>query len=82
MKKPPLVLIEWVDSQSCGSWVSREEAEKDTVATCKTVGWLVKKNREVVTTAASCSSNDNYGDRMSMPRSVVKSIKVLKEVRK
>lgn len=41
MELHPLVLIEWEDSHSSGSWQTLDTEIEDRVLVCRSVGWLI-----------------------------------------
>ena len=55
MKTPPVVYVEWVDSEASGSpWASIEEVKRSGKAlVCYTTGYLIHESVEAVTIAHS-----------------------------
>ena len=80
--KYPMVLVSWYDAKDGASgWHSIEDIQKEKLAICYSVGWLVLKNddRTVVMADYSNEENDHDGGRhISIPSGWVKSITYLK----
>ncbi len=72
-----LVVVEWMDSATADGWQHEADAEKHQPSVCKTVGWLLTKNRQYITVAASQSDSGNWSQAMSIPRACVTSIRRL-----
>lgn len=55
MKDPyPLVRVDWLDSNSRGSWASPEHAADPTQSLlCVSVGWLLRRDKKFLTVAGS-----------------------------
>ena len=84
MKHYPIVEVEWVDSVSEGGW-RKPAAYLEHIAPdrCRTVGYLLKSNRTLVTVFQSLSDNTgNVTDSITIPRAAVKSMKRLTEKKK
>ncbi len=76
-----IVRIEWEDSCSDDAWQSREKALTHSPSKCRTVGFLLKKDKKEVTVAGNLSdTTTQVGMLMSIPRSCIKKITILKEV--
>ena len=69
-----VILIEWLDSTSSSGWDSAFDLE---LSNCKTVGFLVKKDKEKVVVIQSNSDNVHSDGRFAIPRSCIKSIREL-----
>lgn len=89
MKLPPLVLVEWVDSQSqCSQvWGDLDEMIEDgkTIYSdpCMSVGYLVHKNTKVITLVPHLASKTNFKENqgsgdMTIPRCAIIKMKKLK----
>jgi len=80
--KYPLVLVAWFDAKDGSSgWHSIEDIQKEKLAICYSVGWLVLKNddRTVVMGDYSNEENANDGGRhIAIPSGWVKSVTYLK----
>ena len=79
-----LVLIEWIDPFSSGGWLDRETAVEEAKARdrlCKTVGWLLYEDAELVVVAGSVGvmDVDQIGDVFEIPRRVINRIVDLRE---
>lgn len=81
-----IVEIEWEDSASDHGWMSTEEATggRGTVA-CRSVGYLVRSDKDVVTVVQNRQNSELHagvvyrvGEAMSIPKSVIRRIRVLK----
>jgi len=84
IKKPIIVKVDWIDSATNNSWLSRQAIDnllEDGLAECQTVGFLVHKTKKMVSIALSRATSDKfvpYADVMSIPRVSITKIKVLK----
>lgn len=82
----PAVEVEWDDSASSHGWRSPEEVLTETGTTaCRSVGYLVRKTTRLVTIVQSRHDllrepgiKDFMGEALTIPRSVVRRIRVLK----
>ena len=74
-----IVEVEWVDSLRTGGWRDIKEYMELTVTpTIKSVGYLLKSNRTVVTLIQSHDpTNNNMTDSITIPRSAVKNVRKL-----
>ena len=73
------VEIEWEDSTAIGGWSDSGDLE---LCQCKTVGYLVTKNRNRVVVVQSTSngggSEEHFDNRFGIPRKCIKKITELK----
>ena len=80
--KKPLVLITWYDAKDGQTgWHSLEDIEKEKLAMCHSVGWLMFKDdkRTVVMADYSEFEEDKEGGRhIAIPTSWVRTITYLK----
>lgn len=74
----PVVEVTWIDACSVHSWQALEEARKDKLIECKTVGRLVRNDRRVVAVVQSIGDNARVSENWVIPRSCVKRIRVLR----
>ena len=78
----PVVLVTWLDAKDGQTgWHSTEDIEKERLATCHSVGWLMFKDdvRTVVMADYSEFDDDKEGGRhIAIPTGWVKSIIYLK----
>lgn len=73
------VEIEWVDSKgSYVVWQFKDEYHED-IAYCKTVGYLIKKTKEV-TIVAQSESEDQYGKVFRIPTISIKKLRYLTDM--
>jgi len=77
MRKLPIVEIVWADANVSGGWRSREEYEKAELSVGLTVGYLLTKNRSIVTVVQS-QAGSRVSDSITIPRCTIKSIMRLK----
>ena len=79
----PLVLVTWLDAKDGQTgWHSLDDIEKEKLATCYSVGWLMVRNNEKVIIMADYSEfeGDKEGGRhIAIPNGCVKSVTYLKE---
>lgn len=78
-KKLKLVEVEWIDPASWSRWNSREYYENAEYSECRSVGYLMTKNRDKVVLVQSLD-DDGHGaaDGIVLPRKVVTNIRELK----
>ena len=78
-KKYHIVEVEWADSLRTGGWRDiKEYVELTVTPTIKSVGYLLKSNRTVVTLIQSHDpTNSNMTDSITIPRSAIKSVRKL-----
>lgn len=78
---PPLVLVEWVDSQTVAGWNDlddlKERAGDAGRLRCRTAGFLIAGDREQVTVAASVQRSQAC-DAITIPRRAILSVRRLK----
>ena len=74
----PLVLVTWLDAKDGQTgWHSIDDIEKEKLATCYSVGWLMVRNNEKVVIMADYSEfeDDKEGGRhIAIPNGWVKSV--------
>lgn len=76
-----LVLVEWLDSRRGEGWVRLDELE-NTVTKCRSVGWIISKDRQSVTLAGHLGENPAQccGD-LTIPRRAISKITQLRQSR-
>ena len=79
MRSLPMVCVAWQDSCSEAEWLHDAEATMH-VAEIHSVGWLLEDTDDQVTLAQSVDWEGKTGERLTMPKSVVTNITVLREV--
>jgi len=75
MKKPQLVVVDWVDTTTYSMW--DYEIDDETLSNCCSVGWLIKKDRFSVV-LASMRDNDKRKTsnmRTHIPRGCIRNIR-------
>ena len=74
-----LVLVEWLDSRRGEGWVRLDELESS-VTKCRSVGWIIAKDRKSVTLAGHLGENPEQccGD-ITIPRCAISGITPLIE---
>ena len=75
--KLPIVEIVWDDANVRGGWRTRGAYRKQELASCRTVGYLLKKTGVLLTVVQS-QHEENVSDSVTIPWSCVKSITRLK----
>jgi hypothetical protein len=73
-----LVFVEWVDSHHRPGWTA-DEPEADLLV-CKSVGWIVRRTKDVIVLAANVTAEDKQqrcGD-MTIPQRCVRRIKTIR----
>lgn len=79
-KAMPIVEVEWLDSAAKGRWSTPEqyrEAIGESPLVCRSAGYLFIKNRVRVGLVQSQNATGDVMDLIDIPRSVVRSIRVL-----
>lgn len=71
-----IVEVTWVDSFSNSSWRCREDVVDCIVPVCQSIGYLTKKNKDIIILSQSFSGEDVNGT-ISIPRKCVKEIREL-----
>ena len=80
--KYPMALVSWYDAKDGNSgWHSIEDIQKEKLAICYSIGWLVLKNDDRTVVMADYSNEENAHDggrHIAIPSGWVKSITYLK----
>lgn len=76
----PIVVVEWRDAiHSAGQWESIED-QTDELPLIYSAGFLVKKTRsKIIVCAAVDPASGHMAGEITIPRSMVQSIKILKD---
>ena len=63
-KPGSLCYIEWTDhyTKSATAWVNREDASSTTPEYCRSVGWVLKSDKDAVAIAAHIDRDSHTGD--------------------
>lgn len=76
---PKLVEVEWVDSCTAGGWRSRASYLEEGPTICRTIGYLLHKDKQkIVVIQTQSSSTGHVSDSMAIPVVAVKKMRVLK----
>jgi hypothetical protein len=85
----PMALVEvtWVDSHASGGWRSDAEWTKhldpdESPLTCRSAGYLYRRDRRVVVLMQSQSASGQLSDAMQIPTPAVLSVRVVERARK
>ena len=74
-----IVEVEWWDARSFGGWSSPAEYAKKGIALCRTVGYLLRRNkREIVVVQNVGDTTGNVSDATAIPTCCVKRVRRLK----
>ena len=80
--KYPLALVSWFDAKDGQTgWHSIEDVQKEKLAICYSMGWLVLKNDDRTVVMADYSNEENAHDggrHIAIPTGWVRSITYLK----
>jgi hypothetical protein len=78
-RKKKFFEVHWVDSVSSGQWKTIEGVRKFSSKEFRIVtkGFLIMKNKKVVTIASSIGEDDTYISMVGIPRGCIKKIKFL-----
>lgn len=63
----------WMDASSEPNWLEESEAVGELV-TCRTVGWLMRDDEELLVVAASRNSRGQVSDVLTVPRQWVREV--------
>lgn len=80
----PMAIVEvvWTDSNMAGGWHSVADMRATVVQgamECRTAGYLFHEQEDRVTIVCNQADNENVADAMSIPRSAIKSMTMLRE---
>ncbi len=75
-----LVMVEWLDSASVGGiWNDINEiTDQSCSLTCKSVGWLLVNNKDIIVIVAHLTGKQGSGD-MTIPKRAIVKFTVLKK---
>ena len=82
MKPKKFVLITWEDICAFNDWKSLDQAKKDNVAICYSIGFIIEKNKKNTVICSDWSTDNDgteVGNRNVIPNSVIKKVEVLYE---
>ena len=74
-----IVKIEWEDSCAITGWHNQGKFEDYDVSPCRTVGYLLGKDKKKITVLQSISNSPSFCEALTIPRGNVKKITYLKE---
>ena len=74
----PAVMVTWEDAASYGGWQSNG-VDEDAPMVNHSIGWLLRNDARVVVLAMSYNAW-KYGDKLIIPKAVVKSVLSLEAV--
>ena len=85
MKNMKLVIVNWMDSSSRTGWWNIGAIKKDKVLLCRSVGWIVKENKEHIVLAPHITDWRKHKNLkiqgsgiISIPMKAIKKIETLK----
>ncbi len=78
MKKRKCVLVTWVDTTEYAGWLDEECIEETTATVCRTIGWLMESNEQVLRVAGSRSSTGKYTSVTVIVRGCIIKIRNIK----
>lgn len=78
LKKRRIVLVEWEDSTSVHRWQARSEVDNKP-AFCRTVGWLVAKDKKAMTVVGTYSAGSHFTGDLCIPMGAVRKVTEVKE---
>lgn len=76
MRTREIVEVTWHDTTHWKGWRRADEGEPST-SECRSVGYVVRRNRAIVALAQSWSEENNIADVLVIPRPMVRSIRRL-----
>ena len=78
--KLPIVLIKWRDAASKGGWKSVEDYRKDgQTLECISTGFLISNSKHTVQLVQSIAENSTVADSIAIPKSEIKSMRVIRK---
>jgi hypothetical protein len=78
VKKRPIVEVWWLDSHAWERpWIEMDQRPPHSAAACKSVGYLIEKDKHFVIVSQSMG-DDEYGGAFSIPRGCIVKIRRLK----
>lgn len=69
------VVVEWIDSNSTGGWMSSYEAAD---LRCQTAGFLMKRDKKSVVICQNISAGGQRGEFMEIPAVAIRRVRRLK----
>lgn len=79
MKKNTLIEVDWIDIVSDSSWMSEQKAVNYPAMQCKSVGYFVNEDKNVLRLSATIQlDKEPERDITVIPKGVVKKIRRLK----
>ena len=77
LKKLPRVEVTWFDAKGDNTWQSFDDARAQKLGECKSLGWLVKIGKNVVTLAGSINDIGQLSDIVTIPKPwITKTVRV------
>lgn len=73
-----IVEVDWTDSSSVGRWKSREEYLAYDPLMCRSVGYLLVKDKRKVTLLQSLAEHGDMADATVIPRACITRMRRLK----
>lgn len=80
-KAMPIVEVVWIDSTATERWITLEEmnaALDDDTLECRSAGYLLRDQDDRITILLSQSSCGNVANAITIPRSAIRKMSVLK----
>ena len=83
-----LVIVDWIDSCSSRGWVEKEALQTSIPLPCRSVGWVIKEDKECIVLIAHLSDvtdDGNFGQGngdITIPRAVIKQVVEVKVPKK
>ncbi len=76
-----LVVVKWEDAVSESNWSSEDTVLKSTLKAVYTAGFLVRKDKKVISIALLMSDDkEDFSNWVNIPTSCVLSVDVIKEI--
>lgn len=75
IRKYPLYRVEWADAVSVSGWFDPGEQSGDEAVLSISVGYLVRRNSREITLAQSINVLGHFGDRITIPAGMIKSVR-------
>jgi len=77
VKKGQVVMIEWLDIYSDADWLDAKEQEEFKLATCRSVGTVMSRDKTVLKLAHNLNLDDGTSDLTAYPMCVIQKVRVL-----
>ncbi len=78
MELGKMVLIEWVDSKVMHGWRNEDEVFEDTLANCRTIGFLQYEDSDLITLVMGVSDCGTILETVTTPQGCITRMRELR----